>query len=173
MLLPVWPLPRSLATTSGISVDFFSSPYLDVSVQAVPLVNLWIQSTIHGLFPCGFPHSEICGLTLICSSPQLIAAYRVLHRLPVPRHSPCVLSNLTKLANFSSLNYMATSFQCVLPLTLRKNLQLSSNLFVFLFVAFSFSVQFSMCRFPTFLKVVEMRRFELLTPCLQGRCSPI
>ena len=39
----VWPLPRSLATTSGISVDFFSSPYLDVSVQAVPPVSLWIQ----------------------------------------------------------------------------------------------------------------------------------
>ena len=36
LLLLVWPLPRSLATTSGISVDFFSSPYLDVSVQAVP-----------------------------------------------------------------------------------------------------------------------------------------
>ena len=37
----VWPLPRSLATTSGISVDFFSSPYLDVSVQAVPHVHLF------------------------------------------------------------------------------------------------------------------------------------
>lgn len=36
LLPPVWPLPRSLATTSGISVDVFSSPYLDVSVQAVP-----------------------------------------------------------------------------------------------------------------------------------------
>ena len=44
VLLPlVWPLPRSLATTYGISVDFFSSPYLDVSVQAVPLICLWIQ----------------------------------------------------------------------------------------------------------------------------------
>ena len=32
----VWPPPRSLATTYGISVDVFSSPYLDVSVQAVP-----------------------------------------------------------------------------------------------------------------------------------------
>ena len=42
-LLPVCPLPRSLATTSGISVDFSSSPYLDVSVQAVPLTYLWIQ----------------------------------------------------------------------------------------------------------------------------------
>ena len=37
----VWPLPRSLATTSGISVDFSSSPYLDVSVQAVPHVHLF------------------------------------------------------------------------------------------------------------------------------------
>ena len=41
LLLSVWPLPRSLATTSGISVDFFSSPYLDVSVQAVPLIYLF------------------------------------------------------------------------------------------------------------------------------------
>ena len=38
---PVWPLPRSLATTCGISVDVFSSPYLDVSVQAVPHVHLF------------------------------------------------------------------------------------------------------------------------------------
>ena len=42
ILLPsVWPTPRSLATTSGISVDVFSSPYLDVSVQAVPLLYLF------------------------------------------------------------------------------------------------------------------------------------
>ena len=37
----VWPPPRSLATTSGISVDVFSWPYLDVSVQAVPHVYLF------------------------------------------------------------------------------------------------------------------------------------
>ena len=37
----VWPLPRSLATTGGISVDVFSSPYLDVSVQAVPFILLF------------------------------------------------------------------------------------------------------------------------------------
>ena len=45
-LPPVWPLPRSLATTYGISVDVSSSPYLDVSVQAVPSVHLWIQCTV-------------------------------------------------------------------------------------------------------------------------------
>ena len=90
-LLPVWPLPISLATTLGISVDFFSSPYLDVSVQAVPLIHLCIQCMI----PCGgFPHSEISGSKLICSSPKLIAAYHVLHRLLMPRHSPCALISL-------------------------------------------------------------------------------
>ena len=42
-LLSVCPLPRSLATTYGISFDVSSSPYLDVSVQAVPLIHLCIQ----------------------------------------------------------------------------------------------------------------------------------
>ena len=37
----VWPLPLSLATTDGISVDVSSSPYLDVSVQAVPFAYLF------------------------------------------------------------------------------------------------------------------------------------
>ena len=54
-LLLVWPLPRSLATTSGISVDFFSSPYLDVSVQAVPYVYLCVQYTLTDLHLLGCP----------------------------------------------------------------------------------------------------------------------
>ena len=66
VLLPlVWPLPRSLATTCGISVDVSSSPYLDVSVQAVPSVYLWIQYTVTGLdssrvAPFGYPRIEAC-----------------------------------------------------------------------------------------------------------------
>ena len=42
-----------------------------------------------------FPHSEIPGSMDVCSSPRLIAAYHVFHRLPVPRHSPCALCSLT------------------------------------------------------------------------------
>ena len=34
-------------------------------------------------------------ITPICGSPWLIAACRVLHRLSVPRHSPCALYSLT------------------------------------------------------------------------------
>ena len=41
---PVWPPPRSLATTCGISVDVFSCPYLDVSVQGVPFVRLFYST---------------------------------------------------------------------------------------------------------------------------------
>ena len=54
-LLSVWPLPISLATTLGISIDFSSSAYLDVSVQRVPFINLWIQLMIHRLLYEGFP----------------------------------------------------------------------------------------------------------------------
>ena len=51
---------------------------------------------IHCTIPYGgFPHSEISGSKLICSSPKLIAAYHVLHRLLMPRHSPCALFSLT------------------------------------------------------------------------------
>ena len=94
LLLQVWPLPLSLATTRGISFDFSSSPYLDVSVRGVPHVHLCIQCTFHGSSPWRFPYSEICGSTLICSLPQLIAACHVLLRLPVPRHSPYALVRL-------------------------------------------------------------------------------
>ena len=37
--LPVWASPLSLTTTQGISVDFFSSGYLDVSVPRVRLLG--------------------------------------------------------------------------------------------------------------------------------------
>ena len=65
----VWPLSISLAATLEIDVSFFSSPYLDVSVQAVPLHTLWIGVWMTGVRPAGFPHSDIYGSRLICSSP--------------------------------------------------------------------------------------------------------
>ena len=75
--LLVWPPPISLATTLGISIDVFSSAYLDVSVQRVPFRTLWIHARIHGSSPWGFPHSEICGSSAYF---QLTAAYRRLSR---------------------------------------------------------------------------------------------
>ena len=43
---------------------------------------------------CGFPHSDICGSRVICTSPQLIAACHVLLRLLLPRHPPYALISL-------------------------------------------------------------------------------
>ena len=91
----VWALPVSLAATSGIDVSFSSFGYLDVSVPRVPPAWLCIHYAVTGVFPAGFPHSDICGSMDICSSPQLFAAYHVFHRLLVPRHPPCALISLT------------------------------------------------------------------------------
>ncbi len=44
----------------------------------------------------GFPHSEIHGSKLVRSSPWLIAAYHVFHRLSVPRHPPNALTTLDR-----------------------------------------------------------------------------
>ena len=73
----VWPLSLSLATTHEISVDFFSSSYLDVSVRKVPSLKLWIHSNVvrhdsYGVSPFG--HLRIKAYLLL---PE---AYRSLSR---------------------------------------------------------------------------------------------
>jgi hypothetical protein len=57
--------------------------------------RLWIHRAVRRFYQRGFPHSEIPGSKPVCGSPRLIAAYHVLHRLLLPRHSPCALSSLT------------------------------------------------------------------------------
>ena len=52
LVTPVWAVPRSLAATYGISFDFYSYRYLDVSVPCVRLVHLCIQCTMTGHNPC-------------------------------------------------------------------------------------------------------------------------
>ena len=86
--LSVWALPRSLATTSGITIVFSSYGYLDVSV---PRVNS-THRVVLGLQPSGLPHSEMSGSQVVCTYPNLIAAYHVLHRLLEPRHPPFALA---------------------------------------------------------------------------------
>ena len=93
--IPVWAYSISLAATLEIDVSFSSSGYLDVSVHRVPSVQLWIHCTVTEVSSAGFPHSDICGSQLMCSSPQLFAAYHVFLRLLVPRHPPYALCSLT------------------------------------------------------------------------------
>ena len=78
----VWPLPRSLATTSGISVDFSSSPYLDVSVQAVPCLRLFYSTQADRVLLCRvspFGNLRVKGCL------RLTEAYR---SLPRPSSAP-------------------------------------------------------------------------------------
>lgn len=72
--------PISLATTLGISVDFFSCGYLDVSVRRVRFS--WpMYSATDTPFGVGFPIRTSPDQSLFASSPELFAGYRVLHRL--------------------------------------------------------------------------------------------
>ena len=73
--------PRSLAATKGISVDFFSSGYLDVSVPRVRSCKPMYSATSTRLMTGGFPHSEISGSKSVCRLPE---AYRRLLRPSSP-----------------------------------------------------------------------------------------
>lgn len=77
LLHAVWPLPLSLATTYGISVDFSSSPYLDVSVQAVPHLRLFDSTQVPGVLLQGV---SPFGNLRVKAYVQLTAAYRSLSR---------------------------------------------------------------------------------------------
>ena len=61
------------------------------SLRSPPYVNVGMT----GLQPDGLSHSEIRGSRVICTSPQLVAAYHVLHRLREPRHPPDALTLLS------------------------------------------------------------------------------
>ena len=95
-----WPNPRSLATTSGVSVDVLSSRYLDVSVLRVSLKPpiLFRSLTLpfdngnprHTPFPAGgseFRYRKWVspfGNPRIKASSQLLAAYRSVVRPSSP-----------------------------------------------------------------------------------------
>ena len=92
----------------------FSSP-------GYPLIGYVFTYGYLSITLSAFPHSEICGLTDICSFPQLIAACHVLLRLLVPRHPPCALcyltsSKLPSLCSQQSLRISAHARRIISPL---------------------------------------------------------
>ena len=81
--------------------------------RAFPSYDYLIHRTILEYCSSVLPHSEISGSTLICSSPKLIAACHVLHRLLMPRHSPCALISFTSSKNPALRSTrLATDFLC-------------------------------------------------------------
>ena len=92
---PVWAIPRSLATTDGITACFlflrvlrcFTSPGLPRTAMNSPYVTAELPAV-------GFPIRTSTDQSLVGGSPWLIAATHVLHRLLEPRHPPHTLSSL-------------------------------------------------------------------------------
>ena len=123
---------------------------------AFPFCTLWIYVQIPKLFLGGFPHSDISGSMAMCASPKLFAAYHVLLRLPVPRHST-LCSFLLDLH--------------VVALLLLSLFLLVSSFSIFDSYFFLYSV-FKVHHHRFCSDAMEIARFELATPCLQGRCSP-
>ena len=66
-----------------------------------PAYAYLIQRRLTDHESAGLPHSEISGSMRMCRSPKLIAACHVLHRLLMPRHSPCALYSLTYRSVFT------------------------------------------------------------------------
>ena len=112
-----------------------------------------------GLQPAGLPHSEISGSIVICTSPELIAAYHVLLRLREPRHPPSALAYFLFPCTYSP------SGMCRIDISLK--LALFLLLYCFVVHHVKDLLTFALRR-PVF---VENNGFEPLTLCVQGRCS--
>ena len=91
---PVWAVPRSLATTSGmISVPLGTEMF---QFPRFPSTGLCVHpatpvSACAG--PAGFPIRTSPDITPAHGSPRLIAVFHVLHRRLTPRHPPYALSS--------------------------------------------------------------------------------
>src|SRR5713226_8112562 len=80
LLITISPKPPSVHSASFLAASFLA----DRRVLGMIVIE------------GGFPHSEIRGSKLVRSSPRLIAAYHVLHRLSAPRHPPNTLKALDR-----------------------------------------------------------------------------
>lgn len=81
-------------------IILLSYRYLDVSVPCVRFPYGMYSLQLYGL-----PHSDTCGSIVVCTSPQIFAAYHVLRRLREPRHPPCAL---IRFLFFSLVKYTLT-----------------------------------------------------------------
>ena len=116
--------------------------------------------------PGGFPHSEIPGSKPVCGSPRLIAAYHVLHRLPMPRHPPSALSSLTKIVIFF---LRTTDFSVCCPYLIFK--EQVDYCFPSRVISDSSREAIILYRIAV-SQLVEVTGIEPMTSCVQSRRSP-
>ena len=132
----------------------------------------------------GSPIRTSAAIALVCSLPQLFAAYHVLRRLPVPRHPPYALIHLTSsespsVSNADGLSLKISSMKnlywfsrCIIIVVVTQTLNLKSLLGDNFLISFQFDTFFfRIVQFSRY-KMVETRGIEPLTSCVQGRRSP-
>ena len=107
----VWAVPRSLATTSGITFVFFSSRYLDVSVPWVCLLNGYYIFNIVG-FPIRKSTDQI-----VCANPrslsQLITSFIASESQGIPPallHTSFMIYNKINRKRMSTIKNSARCF---------------------------------------------------------------
>ena len=136
----------------------------------------------------GLSHSEIRGSKVICTYPQLIAAYHVLHRLREPRHPPCALARFISALHNTLKDQPAKAGK---PTKHGRHILLAVKI-VLLLIQSTYSLAcVNMSKndsigYPEHTNrrknrgnaknrntdgQVENNGFEPLTPCLQSRCS--
>ena len=170
-----WASPRSLVATEGISVDFFSSGYLDISVPRVRLQHLWIQYWIPlARWVSPFGH---CRIKACCQLPDTF------RRLPRPS-SPLTAKASTvyawSLDHITPSRLRATRFKPPVRASTRVSVRFEPR-------RLSLVCQFSkntrtastpprfksfQCAWISRVTMVEPVGIEPTTPCLQSRCSP-
>lgn len=108
---PVWAPPISIASTLGITIDLLFLRVLRCVTSSrslnTPLCIQRVKTRVNLEPGCPIRRSRD---QLVCSSPWLIAAYHVLHRLLAPRHPPYTLSNLTALIQLP--DFTTGEFRC-------------------------------------------------------------
>ena len=134
-----------------------------------PTYYYFIHSTLTRYCRAGFPHSDIHGSQDICSSPWLFAACRVLHRLLMPRHSPCALYSLT----FVIANFLPNS-KFTLNLFLRVlatcyGLHSCSQNYAGIHRSFSLLLCYPIS--STFIAVATLKAWRPLLPCFSSSSS--
>ena len=133
----VWPISRSLATTSEISVDFSSSPYLDVSVQAVPRVRLFDSTHADRVLLC---RVSPFGNLRVKAYVQLTAAYRSLSR---PSSAPDAKAFALCSFSLELPTYIVCSLNCLSFFVNKINFALKRFI---LFVSFVFHLSVKLYR---------------------------
>ena len=125
-MIKVWTLPVSLAATKGISIDFYSSGYLDVSVRQVTFPTLCIQIRMYRYKPIRVAPFGNLRVKACSSSPKLIAAFHVLHQ-PVCQgilHMPFLSCPKRLMSNNSRVNTLLRKLETLIV----KTLSISKNI---------------------------------------------